>query len=316
MKTGRSSTRYIRRERAAGKRFAALLLPDAEEVFANQRYYGRMLESLSAGLLEEGIMLRPMQCLHAYQKEHFLATPERFYVGVAILGPLYTARSFVEAVVERMVGPKVLLDHHLEGLRMHSVREDAVKGMRRVTEYLLSLGHREFGYIDVSDPEGNPWKRQGVNAALRDAGVAELGRGKVAGCRVNYLDVVAALDWFEGLDPRPTALICSDDTRAMLLLQAATERGMRVPGDISITGFGDYMNGPEGTRCLTSLADNPVEMGREAARLLAGDPEAEPVSVLVAPDLVVRGTSGPPGPDRGAAAAQEGGGEPIPPARS
>jgi len=296
MSRRRNSTRYVRKERAAGKRFAVVLLPEAEEVLARQRYYGRMLEGLSAGLLERGIRLRPVQCLHVYQKEHFLATPPNFYVGVAVLGPLYTSELFLRAVVERLGGPKVMLDHYLDDIPMHSVREDAVAGMRMVTEHLISLGHREIAYLDLGNPEGNPWKREGVNMSLRDAGLEVLGRGRVAGCRPNEIDVATALDWFEGLDPRPTAVICSDDTRALLMRRAAVGRGLRVPGDLSVTGFGDYAVYTAKDEPLTSMAVDADRMGREAAALIAGDPEAKPVSVLVPPDLVARSSTGAPAP--------------------
>ncbi len=285
----------IKLKAKSGQRFAAVLLPEVNKVLDDKIYYGPMLKGLSEGLLEKGIMLRPVQCLQEYQKEHFLRTPRNFYAGVAFLGPLYTSKLFIQAVVDSLAGPMVMLDHHFEDIAMHSVREDAVAGMRMVTEHLLSLGHRHLAYLDVSDMGANPWKREGVNLALKGAGLPELQRGWIAGCRDNFSDVVAALDWFRELTPRPTAIICCDDVRALLALQATAERGMRLPEELSITGFGDFAVQLGRSEILTAMRVDSLEIGRRGAALIAGDPDAGPESVLVAPELVVRGTTAPPG---------------------
>jgi LacI family transcriptional regulator len=301
----RTSSRFFKE---AGRRFAALLLPDNESVIAQQNYYGALLRGLCDGLLTRNVMLRPVQCLQQYQKGHFLASPPDFYLGIAVLGELYTDKEFVQAVVREMQGPKVMIDHHLEGMAMHSVREDAVSGMRMMTKHLLSLGHRHLVYVDLSSPEGNPWKREGVNLALRENGLPELGRGRVAGCRSNYSDVAAALEWFEGLAPRPTAVICCDDTRALWTVQAAAERGLRVPDDISVSGFGDSAVCSGRSEFLTSMAVDAFLMGRRAAELMLGDPHAKPVSVLVAPELKARRSTAAPADRDEPAGASPGGG--------
>ena len=134
-------------------RFVAALVPESQVLLDDKLYYGPMLQGLSDALMEKGTFLRPVQCLQEYQKEHFLHTPSSFYKGVVFLGLLYTSKLFIRAVVETLKCPKVVLDHHFEDIPMHSVREDAVAGMRAVTEHLLSLGHRRIAYLDMSRPE-------------------------------------------------------------------------------------------------------------------------------------------------------------------
>jgi DNA-binding LacI/PurR family transcriptional regulator len=203
---------------------------------------------------------------------------------------------FVEDVARNMPVPKVVLDHHFEGLPVHSVREDSEAGMRLLTEHLLELGHRSIAYLDNDSPEANPWKRRGVNAALRAAGLGELARGWVAGCRCNFADTAVALDWFVGLEPRPTAISACGDVRALLMLQAAAERGLRVPADLSLAGYGDMAVRTGQSRVLTSVTVDPAAMGRRAAELLTGEQKGGVVAALIPPRLVVRGTTGaPPG---------------------
>jgi DNA-binding LacI/PurR family transcriptional regulator len=276
-------------------RFIAVLLPETQKLLDDRGYYGPMLQALSETLLESGCHMRPIQCLHEYQKEHFLRSPARAYAGVVFMGMLYKSKLFIEAVLENLPGPKVVLDHHFDDLPLHSVREDAVAGMRVLTEHLISLGHRHVAYLDNDKPDANPWKREGINLALREAGLRELGPGWVAGCRCNFLDVSEALEWFMGLEPRPTAIMTCGDVRALLLLQAVAERGLAVPRDISIVGYGDLAVRSGRSRQLTSVGVDLAQMGRRAAELVTGDADAKPVSVLVAPELQVRGTTAAPG---------------------
>jgi LacI family transcriptional regulator len=284
------------RQTPQGQRFVAVLLPETQKLIAERSYYGVMVQGLSDGLMARGALMRPVQCLHDYQQEHFLNGPTGIYAGVVMLGTLYQSDAFVRAVLGRFPGPKVMLDHRMPGLAMHCVCEDSVAGMRLAAEHLLGLGHRRLAYLDMASASDNPWKREGLNAALRAAGLAELGRGWVAGCRNNFGDVAAALDWFLGLEPRPTAIVACGDVRALLMLQAAAERGLRIPTDLSLGGYGDLAVRTGQSRVLTSVAVDPEAMGRRAAELLIGKQGGGLVAALIPPRLVVRGTTGaPPG---------------------
>lgn len=272
-------------------RFVALLVHEEHALLDDKGYYGPMLQALSDALMEKGFVMRPVQCLHEYQKESFLHGPPRRYAGVVFLGPMYVDKLFIQAVVEHLPGPKVMLDHHFDDIPMHSVREDSVAGMCAAVKHFIELGHRHIAYLDSGDPRANPWKREGVNRALVGAGRPELGRGWVAGCRQNLLDVATALDWFMSLEPRPTAVMAYDDVRALFMLQAAAEAGMRVPDDLSICGYGDVAVRTGRSRALSSVSLDPAEMGGRAAELVAGPAGAKPQAVLVTPRLMARGTT-------------------------
>jgi len=277
--------------------FVAVLLPEPEKWLDDKTYYGPMLQGLGSALLERGFYMRPIDCLHQYQRDRFLGAKSELYAGAVFLGPAYAFGDFIREVARRVPGPKVLLDHHIEGLGIHSVREDAEAGMRLLAGHLLELGHRSLAYLDLEDPEANPWKRRGIDQALRRAGLGTLGSGRVAGCRYNFLDVSKALEWALALDPRPTAVLCCDDLRALLALQAAAERGLRVPADLSIAGFGGNAVRTGRSRILTSVNVDPVLMARKAAELIAAGPAAGPQAVLVMPELAVGGTTAAP-PER------------------
>jgi len=100
----------------------------------------------------------------------------------------------------------------------------------------------------------------------------------------------AAVDALLGLAAPPTALLCATDQIALGALEALAERGVRVPEDLSVTGFDDIpaAAGAE----LTTVRQPLVEKGRQAGRLLL-EPNTER-EVILPLELVVRGSTGPP----------------------
>ena len=73
---------------------------------------------------------------------------------------------------------------------------------------------------------------------------------------------------FVNMDERPTALFCANDEMAIGALKGLKEKGLKVPDDISVTGFDDldmanYCDPP-----LTTIRQPAVRMGEEAAELL------------------------------------------------
>jgi DNA-binding LacI/PurR family transcriptional regulator len=76
------------------------------------------------------------------------------------------------------------------------------------------------------------------------------------------------------------------------VLQAAAERGIAVPGELSVVGFDDVPQAAAATPALTTVFQPHAEKGRAAVRLLVSG--ADPAdSVLLPCHLVVRASTGP-----------------------
>lgn len=98
------------------------------------------------------------------------------------------------------------------------------------------------------------------------------------------------------LPRRPTALVGFNDKAAVGALAAAAERGMRVPADLSVTGFDDIDLAQATTPRLTTVRQPLEEMGRMAVSLLARLLERhqlEALHVELTPELVIRESTGP-----------------------
>jgi LacI family transcriptional regulator len=170
-------------------------------------------------------------------------------------------------------------------------------GARSMTAHLAGLGHRRIGVI--AGPRN--WlagqaRLDGHASALADAGVlhpAELTR---AGEPTTEFGHRMAGDLLARPDP-PTALVCFNDKTAVGALAAAAERGLRVPGDLSVTGFDDIDLAQATSPALSTVRQPLAEMGRMAVSLLVRLLDGHQVDALhieLATELIVRGSTAPP----------------------
>jgi DNA-binding LacI/PurR family transcriptional regulator len=67
---------------------------------------------------------------------------------------------------------------------------------------------------------------------------------------------------------RPTAIVCASDNMAMVVVRTAAQMGIRVPEELSVTGFDDSMAAALYNPPLTTVAQPFEEMGRLAVRNL------------------------------------------------
>ncbi|MER5963065.1 LacI family DNA-binding transcriptional regulator [Streptomyces sp. NPDC002057] len=187
--------------------------------------------------------------------------------------------------------PLVMLDSDpADSAAAAHVNLDIADGMRQVTGHLLALGHRRFVHLASAVPS---WTFDVRAAALA---------GALAGVSVRTvrapLDVHGAMAATElalaAPGPRPTAVVCDDDILAAGACKALRRLGLRVPEDVSVTGFDDLALATAVEPELTTVALPAERIGERgmAALLavLAGEP-AQPDELPVS--LVPRGSSGP-----------------------
>ena len=189
----------------------------------------------------------------------------------------------------------VFVNGTLNGYDVPSVGVDERAAGELATRHLIELGHRRIGF--VAGPEHYLPTRQkaaGREVALREAGLdpddlVACGAFDVAGGRS------ALSELLDRSDP-PTAVICSSDVMAIGALHAAVERGLSVPGDLSVVGFdgiaSEWTQPPLTTiaQPISEIADTAVD----ALRRLIDEP-ARPVPHFVfRPQLRLRGSTGAP----------------------
>ncbi|MFI1098321.1 LacI family DNA-binding transcriptional regulator [Streptomyces sp. NPDC020917] len=167
-------------------------------------------------------------------------------------------------------------------------------GFRQVTRHLLALGHRRITHL-AADIDTWTFRVRGEAVAAELAGVP----GATLATERCALDIGAARAAAEralgGPGPRPTALLCDGDVLAAGACKAARGLGLRVPDDLSVTGFDDLSLAVAVDPELTSVRLPAEEVGAEGMRALltlldGGTPSASELPV----ELVVRGSTAPP----------------------
>jgi LacI family transcriptional regulator len=259
-------------------------------------YFGLIVSSIAEAVARHGRQV-VLDAGEAAQPEQVLSRlPAQRGIGGAILIlPPEPSDELVRLGARRfpfvVVDPRTTLPRDIP-----SVSAAHQSGARQVTAHLTSLGHTRIGVI--AGPR--EWlaadaRLSGHSAALAEVGILRdpaLTRHVEPTVAHGYRAAAELLD----LDPRPTAVVAFNDKAAIGALQAATERGLSVPADLSITGFDDLDLSRATTPQLTTVRQPLQEMGRMAVSLLIrllDRHELEALHVELATELIVRGSTGP-----------------------
>jgi DNA-binding LacI/PurR family transcriptional regulator len=191
--------------------------------------------------------------------------------------------------------PTVLMNAAFEDLDFPQVSCDDARAVEQAMGHLISLGHRRIGLL-LGQSDHTPSRRK-LTAAKRVA--AEAG-----------LDLPDSfVEWaqfsLEGgqagaarlLQHGVTGIICASDPLALGAIRTVRRRRLSVPGDVSVIGYDDSAFMTCTDPPLTTVRQPIEAMGRAAVDLLVGaiagshTPHDE---LLFEPELVVRGSTGPP----------------------
>ncbi|MFI2032182.1 LacI family DNA-binding transcriptional regulator [Streptomyces buecherae] len=199
--------------------------------------------------------------------------------------------------------PLVMLDSNPDRDRAAAtVNVDIEAGMGRLVEHLLALGHRRVAHLAAAV---DSWTFHVRAAALATALRAVPGTS----VHTEYapLSVAGGLSAAEralaGPGARPTALVCDDDVLAAGACKAVHRLGLRVPQDVSVTGFDDVSLATAVEPELTTVRLPAEEVGAAGMRALlavldGGVPDVTRLPV----ELVPRASTAAPPPEPAAPA--------------
>jgi len=233
---------------------------------------------------------------------------ERRAEGVIVIASWVFEEANLLADIEKNHVPIVIVGRDLTARRITSVLVDNQAGGALGMRHLHSLGHRRIAVIrgpeEMFDSEPR-WT--GIQDAASEAGLR--------------LDPHLAFQLPNRVDPRSgfdggldlaremlasgyafTAVLAFDDLTALGVIRGLAEAGLRVPEDCSVIGFDDIQPAALATPGLTTIRQPLREMGLLATQHMlkaleqprAGEPH-RPRLHMLEPELVVRGSSAPPG---------------------
>ena len=164
------------------------------------------------------------------------------------------------------------------------------------TKYLISLGHHHIiGIFKADDTQGQQ-RHKGYVQALQEAGIA-YDPDKVVWFytedrkthpyeQMYHMAKTRCVHFFD-------SVVSYNDQIALEVIRALEDAGLKVPEDVSVTGYDDSYLASSGKVPLTTVAHPQEKLGEMAAELLLGllkegnIPESER-QILVKPELVIR----------------------------
>jgi LacI family transcriptional regulator, repressor for deo operon, udp, cdd, tsx, nupC, and nupG len=188
--------------------------------------------------------------------------------------------------------PVVLMEAEARG--RSSVRFDAEAGAAAAFEHLLELGHRRIGHLAAAFDAPTFHQREAARQrVLAGAGLDpdEQPHTDTPIGIDDARDAAAPL-----LDQGATAVFCDDDVIAAGLYLAARERGLEIPGDLSVIGFDDMDFARVLSPPLTTVALDAELLGARGFELLEASMAGRRSRrrVVLPAELLVRESTAPP----------------------
>jgi LacI family transcriptional regulator len=282
--------RVLRAGRAATA--IGLCVPDVSNPF-----WGEVTRGAGAVAAEYGYALIMCSAEESAAKEgDLLRVLEEQRVAGILVAPVDPDLARLDRLAAQGI-PVVLLDRDDARGALPFVTVDDVEGTRLVGEYLLNLGHRRIAVVNGA--VSIPWcadRWRGMRLAVRQAGLDP----KDVLCHVQ-VDAQKASEG-EGIAPVVmqipgiSAAFCVNDLLALGLLRGLTQRGVRVPQEMSLVGYDDDDFAEMLSPSLTTVRQEPYQLGYAAGAMLIQGEVAGAHAVggvdagrwTLAPELIVR----------------------------
>ncbi len=188
--------------------------------------------------------------------------------------------------------PLVLVDYFILTEDLPAVLIDDTDGVLKACKHLADLGHKRVAYIAGEEAETSARQRlYGYNSAQDLFGFDRDNTLVIKNCPGRIDEAFNAMNLILENEKLPTAVVAYNDLIAIGAMEAIKQRGLSVPGDISVIGFDDIGLASEMVPALTTMHVPKRTLGMVAAKklfqIISG--KEDPVrKVLLTTRLVVR----------------------------
>lgn len=206
-----------------------------------------------------------------------------------------TDLSHIEALVKRDI-PIVIYDRLCDGLNVSQIVIDDYHGAYEATDHLIKAGCRRIAHLQGPKNQMIFQERlRGYREALEKNNL-KYDEALVVHCYDGTMEeTMNHTENLMELPQPPDGIFGNQDLVAIAAMKVIKQRGLSVPDDIAIVGFGDWQVSSLVDPSLSSVTQPGFEMGQKAAELLLEqmkDPEDyKPRREILIPKLVVRDSS-------------------------
>ena len=257
--------------------------------YLKDAFISELLGSIERELKERDYYL--MMCFLSDTRELIQRVSAWNADGLILFGIM--AEDYLE-IQKQFKKPQVYIDSYMGDLHLHGVNIglDDRRGGYMAGRYLLEHGHRRIGFIADNFKGGDYERYCGFTQALSEAGIivresdfieVEPDEQSLAAC---YERVYQRRHEF-------TAFFCASDYYALCLMNFLTDRGVKVPQEISIIGFDDNIYSRMARPAITTIHQDATQKGALAVHHLMrqfDSDEAVSDQVVLPVELVERDT--------------------------
>jgi DNA-binding LacI/PurR family transcriptional regulator len=276
-------------------RSISVVVPNLNHVFADI-YFGEIVSGIYEQASEEGykLLLDVANPKFVESKEYLNVMKSRRADAM-----LFIASSIHDEYLREFEGSPhafILVNHYFPSSKLNFIAVDYRHSARLAAEHLRELGHRHVGLIAGTNTH--------TGLAFRDAFLDQFKRNGSEATPVPWVD--GGKDWSEeggyqaardllGRDPRITAIMAGNDRMALGAMRFLHEKGLRIPGDVSVMGVDDMPQASFMTPRLSTIHHPIYRVGQLACqqviRLFRN--EITTCRESVEPKLVARESTGP-----------------------
>jgi LacI family transcriptional regulator len=243
------------------------------------------------------ILIQPYDPPHAQSKRKLVSLIYEHRVDGFVISPPLDADDFVSDMISTYKVPQVQINPINLDKTIPYVAGSDFQGAYKMTDYLISLGHRQISFLTgPQNMRASSDRLAGFRAAL-DAAHIPINDSFVRGSQWTFDEgYMLARQLFELSEP-PSAIFAGSDEAAFGVIYAAQEMDLHIPEQISVCGYDDVSLSKNIWPGLTTVHQPTEELAEKAIRLLIDllkgkTPEHQ--NIVIASHLAIRGSTGKP----------------------
>jgi len=235
-----------------GRYYLGQILQGIQQVLTGTNYHVVLLDNIAEGFDDQ------QKCVNFCRERHVGGL-----IAVAPKMDERFPRNFINLGM-----PFIVVGGSLKHRAISYVDVDNYGGACAMTEHLIQLGHRKIGFLKGRSDLHDALRRElGFRKTMARHGLPVEDRWVAQGDYEGRKAFRVSMELLSG-SHRPSAIFAANDRMAYGVIDAARVLGLRVPEDVSVTGFDDIEGSAEFVPALTTIAQPMADLGRVAARHL------------------------------------------------
>lgn len=225
------------------------------------------------------------------EAKYFSLLKQKWVDGIILASGLQNESILTEYIDQNF--PVALIAQDILTLTVDTVSVDDFMGGYQATSYLISLGHKKIGLLAENNLHSSKQRVGGYRSALEEKGIP-FDEGLLylsdSSLEASIQQAGRILDRSE----RPSAIFASNDLLAIGIIQAARQRGILIPNELSLIGFDNTILAKTSDPALTTIAQPIREIGSLGVDFIIEKIKGKKNKkkrILLQPEIIVRNST-------------------------